>query len=388
MELKNKNFLIIGAGITGISLARLLVDEDAQYVKIIDMKNHIGGNTYDYKNENGFMIHKYGPHIFHTNYDEVINLLSRFSTFHNFTHQVLVKYEDKLIPLPINETSINAISHDKDLFSKLKEVYKNQKEVSILQLLNNNDNNIKYLGELVYKNIYENYTMKMWDIPANKIDQNVLNRLKVVLSNEWNYFINDKFVAIPKDGWTSMMQRMLNHKKIDLYLNYDYKETYNLKSLQLLLKNKVYDAIFFTGMIDELFDFKYGKLPYRSLEFKFEYFNDIDDFQPTSVVNYPSDKELTRITEYKKLCNQLDLKGTVISKEYPGAYDINSKRFNLACYPINNKDTLMLFNKYYSELKAMDENFFVVGRLGQYKYFDTDDAIYNSINIIKDILKK
>ena len=388
MELKNKNFLIIGAGITGISLARLLVDEDAQYVKIIDMKNHIGGNTYDYKNENGFMIHKYGPHIFHTNYDEVINLLSRFSTFHHFTHQVLVKYEDKLIPLPINETSINAISHDKDLFSKLKEVYKNQKEVSILQLLNNNDNNIKYLGELVYKNIYENYTMKMWDIPANKIDQNVLNRLKVVLSNEWNYFINDKFVAIPKDGWTSMMQRMLNHKKIDLYLNYDYKETYNLKSLQLLLKNKVYDAIFFTGMIDELFDFKYGKLPYRSLEFKFEYFNDIDDFQPTSVVNYPSDKELTRITEYKKLCNQLDLKGTVISKEYPGAYDINSKRFNLACYPINNKDTLMLFNKYYSELKAMDENFFVVGRLGQYKYFDTDDAIYNSINIIKDILKK
>ncbi|MBO7043484.1 hypothetical protein J6W34_02940 [bacterium] len=185
-----------------------------------------------------------------------------------------------------------------------------------------------------------------------------------------------------------MMQRMLNHKKIDLYLNYDYKETYNLKSLQLLLKNNVYDAIFFTGMIDELFDFKYGKLPYRSLEFKFEYFSDIDDFQPTSVVNYPSDKELTRITEYKKLCNQLDLKGTVISKEYPGAYDINSKRFNLACYPINNKDTLMLFNKYYSELKAMDENFFVVGRLGQYKYFDTDDAIYNSINIIKDILKK
>ncbi|MBO6072405.1 NAD(P)-binding protein [bacterium] len=161
MELKNKNFLIIGAGITGISLARLLVDEDAQYVKIIDMKNHIGGNTYDYKNENGFMIHKYGPHIFHTNYDEVINLLSRFSTFHHFTHQVLVKYEDKLIPLPINETSINAISHDKDLFSKLKEVYKNQKEVSILQLLNNDDNNIKHLGELVYKNIYENYTMKM-----------------------------------------------------------------------------------------------------------------------------------------------------------------------------------------------------------------------------------
>ena len=388
MELKNKNFLIIGAGITGISLARLLVDQGAQYVKIIDMKNHIGGNTYDYKNENGFMIHKYGPHIFHTNYDEVINLLSRFSTFHHFTHQVLVKYEDKLIPLPINETSINAISHDKDLFSKLKEVYKNQKEVSILQLLNNNDNNIKHLGELVYKNIYENYTMKMWDIPANKIDQNVLNRLKIVLSNEWNYFINDKFVAIPQDGWTSMMQRMLNHKNIDLYLNYDYKETYNLKSLQLLLKNKVYDAIFFTGMIDELFDFKYGKLPYRSLEFKFEYFSDIDDFQPTSVVNYPSDKELTRITEYKKLCNQLDLKGTVISKEYPGAYDLNSIRFNLACYPINNKDTLMLFNKYYNELKAMHENFFVVGRLGQYKYFDTDDAIYNSINIIKDILKK
>ena len=388
MELKNKKFLVIGAGITGISIARLLVDNGAQYVKIIDIKDHIGGNTYDYKNENGFIIHKYGPHIFHTNYDEVIQLLSRFSNFHHFTHQVLVKYKNQLIPLPINETSIKAISSDKNIFLKLKLAYKDNKEVSIKQLLNNSDESIKQLGELIYKNFYENYTIKMWDITADKIDLNVLNRLKIVLSNEWNYFINDKFVGIPSAGWTSMMQRMLDHKNIDLYLNYSYKETYDINTLKLLLKNHVYDMVFYTGMIDELLDYKYGKLPYRSLDFKFEYFKDINDYQPASVVNYPADKTLTRITEYKKLCNQLELTGTVISKEYPGAYDINSKRFNLPYYPINNKDTLMLFSKYHEELKKIDPNFFVVGRLGQYKYFDTDDAVYNAIKIIKEICNK
>lgn len=380
MNLKDKNYLIIGAGISGISLARMLVDAGANKVKIVEQKSHIGGNCFDYKDKHGFYIHKYGPHIFHTSNQRIIEFITRFSKFNCFTHKVLVDYKGELIPFPINLTAIYKIIGNQNIKNELIDEFKAQKTVSIKQLLNSTNKDINKLGELIYKNIYENYTMKMWDIPADKIDLNVLNRVKINLTEEWNYFPDDNFVGEPTKGWTSMFQKMLEHKNIALYLNTNYKDVYNVQIFKQLLENKVYDAIFFCGMIDELFDFKYGELPYRSINFKFEYLPEINNYQPVSVVNYPADKHLTRITEYKKLTLQEDLSGTVIGKEYPGAYDKNSALFYNPCYPIKNLDTLQVYKQYHDELNKIP-NLYAIGRLGQYQYFDTDDAINNVMQI-------
>ncbi len=385
MQIQNKKFLIVGSGITAATLATLLSEHEAKEVKVIEKNNHLGGNVFDYQDANGFFIHKYGPHIFHTNYDEVINFVKKYSEFDLFTHQVLVKYQDQEIIFPINFDSIYQITKSQSIIEKLKKHFQKEEQVSIRQLMNVNDEEIKALADLIYKNIYENYTMKMWEISADKIDLNVLNRVKINLNHEWNYFPNDKFVGMPKKGWTNMIENMLNHKNIKVFLNYDYKETYNLTTFKMLLDYHVYDAIFYTGMIDELFNYEHEALPYRSLEFTFEYLKDTDSFQNASVVNYPADLHFTRITEYKKLTQQNNLKGTVIGKEYPGQYDSTSPRFFNPCYPISNIETTNTYNKYLQELKKV-KNLYCLGRLGQYKYYDTDDAIYSVLNFFKELI--
>lgn len=384
MNLENKQFLIIGAGVSGITMARLLADAGASKIKIIDKKSHIGGNCFDFKNEQGFLIHKYGPHIFHTNNEKVINFVTRFSEFDLFTHKVLVQYENEFIPFPINLNSIYDITHNDKIKHNLIKEFTGQKTVSIKQLLNSNDEEIKKLGNIIFKNIYENYTMKMWGISANEIDLNVLNRVKINLTEEWNYFPDDTFVGEPKHGWTNMFEKMLDHPNIEVYLNEDYKDRYSFEIFKQLLQNNVYDGIFFCGMIDELFNFKFGQLPYRSLNFEFTYLPDVNSFQPVSVVNYPAAKDFTRITEYKKLTNQLYLSGTVIGKEYPGSFDPSSKFFYNPCYPIKNLQTLNQYHLYYEELKKVD-HLYAIGRLGQYQYFDIDDAINSVMQLFETL---
>lgn len=383
MELTNKSYLIIGCGITGATLARLLVDHGAKYVKIIEAKSHVGGNVYDQYDDHHILYHVYGPHILHTNYEQVWKFVTTYTSMIKFRHQVLAAYQNELIPLPINLNSILLMTnHNYQLVNKLLSTYSNKQTITISQLVNCPDKQLSDLGQLIFANIYANYTQKMWHISANEIDKNVLNRLQINLNYQWDYFPNDKYTGVPASGYTAFIEKLINHPNIKVLLNHAMHDYYDLNALKLLLTNHVYDGIFYTGMIDSLFAFKYGHLPYRSLHFSFQYVN-YAPYQPASVINYPAHPLMTRITDYNFLLRQ-NLTHTVIGKEYPGEYNPADLAYNVPYYPINNKITRSMYLQYYQDLQNIP-HLYCVGRLGTYSYIDMDDSIYQCMQLIDQL---
>ena len=374
-----KTIEIFGSGISGCTMARLYAEKGYK-VNFYESKKNIGGNCYDFLDKEIY-VHKFGPHIFHTSNKDVINFVKKFAKFNGYKHRVLVNVKSKVIPLPINFQSI------KDLFGKksleiiklLKKNFKNKPFVTLYELMAIKDDVIQELAKFLYNNVYGNYTSKMWGVPLEKIDPNVISRVKIILSNVDNYFPEDKFQGLPSDGYTNMMKNMINHKNIKLFLNSKKQITFKGKNIYIdgiLNKNQ----IFYSGPIDQLLNFKFGVLPYRSLDIKFETIAK-ESFQDASVVNYPAHKSMTRISEYKKMTLQSS-KYTIISKEYPGKYDAKSKKFCNRYYPIHNKNSELIYKKYCNYLKKFS-NFHMLGRLAEYRYYDMDDAIANAISIFK-----
>lgn len=374
-----KTIEIFGTGISGCTIARLYAEKGYK-VNFYESKKNIGGNCYDFLDKEIY-VHKFGPHIFHTSNKDVINFIKKFAKFNGYKHRVLVNVKSKVVPLPINFQSI------KDLFGKksleiiklLKKNFKNKPFVTLYELMAIKDDIIQEFTKFLYNNVYGNYTSKMWGVPLEKIDPNVISRVKIILSNVDNYFPEDKFQGLPSDGYTNMMKNMINHKNIKLFLNSKKQITFKGKNIYIdgiLNKNQ----IFYSGPIDQLLNFKFGVLPYRSLDIKFETIAK-ESFQDASVVNYPAHKSMTRISEYKKMTLQSS-KYTIISKEYPGKYDAKSKKFCNRYYPIHNKNSELIYKKYCNYLKKFS-NFHMLGRLAEYRYYDMDDAIANAISIFK-----
>ena len=374
-----KTIEIFGTGISGCTIARLYAEKGYK-VNFYESKKNIGGNCYDFLDKEIY-VHKFGPHIFHTSNKDVINFVKKFAKFNGYKHRVLVNVKSKVVPLPINFQSI------KDLFGKksleiiklLKKNFKNKPFVTLYELMAIKDDIIQEFTKFLYNNVYGNYTSKMWGVPLEKIDPNVISRVKIILSNVDNYFPEDKFQGLPSDGYTNMMKNMINHKNIKLFLNSKKQITFKGKNIYIdgiLNKNQ----IFYSGPIDQLLNFKFGVLPYRSLDIKFETIAK-ESFQDASVVNYPAHKSMTRISEYKKMTLQSS-KYTIISKEYPGKYDAKSKKFCNRYYPIHNKNSKLIYKKYCNYLKKFS-NFHMLGRLAEYRYYDMDDAIANAISIFK-----
>lgn len=374
-----KTIEIFGTGISGCTIARLYAEKGYK-VNFYESKKNIGGNCYDFLDKEIY-VHKFGPHIFHTSNKDVINFVKKFAKFNGYKHRVLVNVKSKVVPLPINFQSI------KDLFGKksleiiklLKKNFKNKPFVTLYELMAIKDDIIQEFTKFLYNNVYGNYTSKMWGVPLEKIDPNVISRVKIILSNVDNYFPEDKFQGLPSDGYTNMMKNMINHKNIKLFLNSKKQITFKGKNIYIdgiLNKNQ----IFYSGPIDQLLNFKFGVLPYRSLDIKFETIAK-ESFQDASVVNYPAHKSMTRISEYKKMTLQSS-KYTIISKEYPGKYDAKSKKFCNRYYPIHNKNSELIYKKYCNYLKKFG-NFHMLGRLAEYRYYDMDDAIANAISIFK-----
>lgn len=381
----NKKINIIGAGLSGCVLARLFADS-GWIVNLYEKNNHIGGNCYDYKNEHNILIHKYGPHIFHTDNDEVWNFLNRFTKFNNYVNKVLVCIDEKLIQMPINLNSVNLLFPEKykEFISKINIFFPNKSFVTIKELLSINDKTISEISNFIYKNIYKNYTEKMWGKSIEEVDNSVLERVKINLNKEWNYFANDKYQGLPIDGYTTMLENIINHKNIFLFLNCDPTKNMDFNNNKITINGKN-ELIIYSGMIDCLFKYKFDVLPYRSLNIKFETYNK-KSYQESAVVNFPSHPTMTRITEYKKMTFQ-DSDYTTISKEFPGEYNKNSLEFNVPFYPINNDETKKIFDKYFTESKKY-KNLFLIGRLGLYKYFDMDDCIEECFVLFKNIINK
>ena len=363
--------LVVGCGISGAVIARILA-EDGQNVLIIDKKEHIAGNIYDYKDENGICIHKYGSHIFHTNNEKVWKFLNKFSSFNTYMHKVIAIIDGIETTIPFNFNTLYDVfpqTMAKRLEEKLLEKFEYNTKVPILEFQKQDDKDLKFLSEYVYEKVFLHYTSKQWGKNPNEIDSAVTARVPVYISKDNRYF-QDKYQGIPLGGYTKMIENILAHPNIKVALNTDYNSF-------IKHTNNDFEKVFSTISIDEFFNYKYGELPYRSVNFKFETHN-CEFYQNNSVVNYPCNYDFTRIHEYKYYLNDKSEK-TVIAKEYSENF-INGK--NERYYPIVNDNNLALYEKYKKEIP---ENTYFLGRLGDYKYYDMDKAVERAIHLYEGI---
>ncbi len=352
------NFLIIGAGFAGSVLAERIASQLDQKVLIVDKRNHIGGNAYDYYNEEGILVHKYGPHIFHTNSKEVFDYLSQFTEWREYQHRVLASVDGQLLPIPINLDTINKLYNFNFSSDEMKS-YLNQVKVEIEHITNSEEQVISKVGKDLFEKFFKYYTKKQWDLWPSELDASVTARLPIRYNRDNRYF-TDKYQVMPKYGYTKMFEKMLDHPNIHIMLNTDFKDVVN---------EIRYDKLIFTGPIDEYFGYKYGKLPYRSLKFEFETL-DLNFYQPVGTVNYPNEYDFTRITEFKHLTGQKHEKTTIV-KEYPSSEGD-------PYYPIPRPQNEKIYQKYKTEADQL-KNVFFVGRLGTYKYYNMDQVVAQAL---------
>ena len=368
--------IIVGSGFSGSTMARLIAEKLDEKVVVVDKKDHIAGNSYDYRDENGIMIHKYGSHIFHTNNEKVWSFLKQFTDFNTYMHEVVGILDGIEAQIPFNFTTLYQVFPEtlaKRLEEKLLKKFEYNKKVPILEFQKQDDEDLKFLAEYVYEKIFLNYTTKQWGVSPKDVDGAVTARVPVYLSKDNRYF-QDKYQGIPLEGYAKLVEKMLDHPNIEVVLNKDFAEF--KKENSDLVKNA---RIFYTGSIDEFFDYKLGKLPYRSVNFKFETHNR-DFYQTHACINYPNNYDFTRIHEYKHYLNDKSEK-TVIAKEYSEFFELGK---NERYYPIASEENAKLYQKYLDEAKNLKDVYFF-GRLGDYKYYNMDLAVARAIELFEEV---
>ena len=382
--------LVIGAGMAGAICARELAERGGKKVLVLERRDHVGGNAYDCFDQAGVLIHRYGPHIFHTNDKRVYDYLSRFTPWLSYQHQVVANIPAENgrmeMPVPFNLVSMRAaFGKEKadSLAKRLIAAYGVEKKVTILELRQNPDPEIAALADYVYEHVFVHYTMKQWGQRPEDIDPNTTARVPVFLSEDCRYF-QDTYQGMPKEGYTPMFERMLDHPDITVELNVDAGERLTLADGGALLDGESFDGtVIYTGAADELFSCKYGRLPYRTLTFQFET-HPVDYWQSHGTVNYTVDQDYTRITEFKYLTGQ-ELPGvTTIMKEYSSAY--TGAAGEIPYYAIINEDNNALYAKYKAEADRFPR-FHLLGRLAEYKYYNMDAIAARALALCDDLLK-
>lgn len=362
--------LVVGAGFSGATIAALIANRLDEEVVVIDKKDHIAGNCYDFKDENNIMIHKYGSHIFHTNSEKVWEFVRHFTKFNTYMHKVYAVIDGVETTIPFNFNTLYDVfpaTLARRLEIKLLKKFELNKKVPILEFQKQDDEDLKFLANYVYEKVFLHYTNKQWGTSPEDVDSAVTARVPVYLSKDNRYF-QDKYQGIPTEGYTKLVEKMLDNKNIEVELNTDFKG----------IKGD-FKRIFYTGAIDEYFNYRIGQLPYRSVRFEFETY-DREFYQRNSVVNYPCNYDFTRIHEYKHYLNDKSDK-TVIAKEYSENFVIGS---NERYYPIPKDENTKLYNQYL-ELAKKEQNVYFLGRLGDYKYYDMDKAILRAIELFEEV---
>ena len=354
------DYLIVGAGFAGSVLAERLANGSGKKVLICDKRPHIAGNAYDFYNDEGVLVHKYGPHIFHTNSAEVFDYLGRFTEWREYQHRVLANVDGMLVPMPINLDTINKLYGLNLTAFEMEEFLEKQAE-KVEHIRTSEDVVVSKVGRELYQKFFRNYTRKQWGLDPSELDASVTARVPTRTNRDDRYF-TDVFQAMPKHGYTRMFEKMLDHPNIKIMLNCDYREIAN---------DIPYREMIYTGPVDAFFDYRYGKLPYRSLEFKHET-HDTEQFQVAPVINYPNDQQYTRITEFKYLTGQ-EHKKTSIVYEYPRAEGD-------PYYPIPRPENAELYNKYKALAETRPDVHFV-GRLATYKYYNMDQIVAQALTV-------
>jgi UDP-galactopyranose mutase len=352
------DWLVVGAGFAGSVLAERLATQANQRVLICDVRSHVGGNAYDHYDEAGILVHRYGPHIFHTNSGDVFEYLSQFTQWRPYEHRVLASVDGMLVPLPINLDTINTL-YNLDLCADEAEAWLAARGEPCGRIQTSEDVVISKVGRDLYLKFFRNYTRKQWGLDPSELDASVTSRVPTRTSRDARYF-TDTYQAMPLHGYTRMFERMLAHPNVKVLLNTDYREVESFLS---------YERLAYTGPIDEFFDFQYGKLPYRSLEFRFET-HDRPVFQPAPVVNYPNEHLYTRVTEFKYLTGQEHPKTTLVY-EYPRAEGD-------PYYPVPRPENGELYGRYKELADALEDVVFA-GRLATYRYYNMDQVVAQAL---------
>jgi UDP-galactopyranose mutase len=352
------DYLIVGAGFAGSVLAERLANGSNKKVLICDKRPHIAGNAYDYYNEEGILIHKYGPHIFHTNSKDVFDYLTNFTEWREYQHRVLANVDGMLLPMPINLDTINKLYGLNLTAFEVEEFFKKVAE-PVENVRTSEDVVVSKVGRELYEKFFKNYTKKQWDLDPSELDASVTSRVPTRTNRDDRYF-TDVYQAMPKHGFTKMFENILDSPNIKVMLNCDYREIANEIS---------YREMIYTGPVDSFFNYRYGKLPYRSLEFKHET-HDKEQFQSAPVVNYPNEQAYTRITEFKYLTGQ-EHKKTSVVYEFPQAEGD-------PYYPIPRKENADIYANYKALADAETDVHFV-GRLATYKYYNMDQIVAQAL---------
>ncbi|UOQ78454.1 UDP-galactopyranose mutase [Hymenobacter sp. 5516J-16] len=361
------DYLIVGAGFAGSVLAERLATRSNKKVLIVDKRSHIAGNAYDHYNEEGILVHKYGPHIFHTNSKDVFEYLSNFTDWRPYEHRVLASVDGQLVPMPINLDTINKL-YGLSLNSFEVEQFLESLAEQVPVIKTSEDVVVSKVGRELYEKFFRNYTRKQWGMDPSELDKSVTSRVPTRTNRDDRYF-TDTYQAMPLHGYTRMFERMLDHPNIKVMLNTDYHDIVDFIPFKEMI---------FTGPVDEYFDFKYGKLPYRSLEFKHETLNQ-ENYLAAPVVNYPNDNLYTRITEFKALTGQKHPKTSIVY-EYP-------KAEGDPYYPVPRLENAELYNKY-KKLADETPNVHFVGRLATYKYYNMDQVVAQALTLYKKLTEK
>ena len=383
-----KKCVVVGTGFSGAILARKIAEELNKPVIVLEKRPHVGGNMYDETDEHGILVQRYGPHVVVTNEWSVIRFLSQYAEMLPHTVKELSYMDDQYVRLPFNFESIQQIlgfEKAEPVINKLRREFKGRARVPIRELCDCADADISCFGNLLFEKSFRTYCAKQWDVDPAKLDISIMGRSAIAMGYDERY-MNKDFQFLPRGGFTKMFENMLDHPNITVRTNCDALEHLHIdeQQHQILLDGSPVELLVYTGAVDELFDVKYGELPYRSLDIRYEWF-DQDKIYPEKIISYPQAPGYTRRTEYKFMMEDPSAaEGTTIATEYPVPYVKGGQ--HAPYYPVITEDTKKRYAMYLQEATTY-ENLFLCGRLAEFKYYNMDDCILHALKVFEEIRK-
>lgn len=378
--------IVVGSGFSGSILARKIAEELGRKVLIVEKRSHIGGNMYDEVDEHGVLIQRYGPHFLNTNKYFIIRYLSQYAELFPFATELLSFIDGRYVRLPFNfETVQQLIGPEKSegLLAKLRETFRGRDRVPILELVDHTDPEIRDYGSLLFEKAYRTYTGKMWGLSPEKIDKYVLDRVPMAMNYDRRY-LNKDFQYLPIKGFAKLFENLLDHPNITVSLNTDVLEHLELSGDKVWYDGEPVQCLIYTGAIDELFNRKYGALPYRSLDIRYNY-SEENSVLPAQIVSYPQAEGYTRSTEYRKIMYDASAaRGSVVATEYPLAYDPTAEVGNIPYYPVVTQESSALYQHYLKEASQY-KRLFLCGRLAEFKYYNMDVCIEHALEYFENI---
>ena len=380
------DIIVVGCGFSGAILARKIAEELDNIVLVVEKRSHIGGNMYDEKDEHGILIQKYGPHFLNTNKYSIIKYLAQYAELFPFAVQLLSYIDGRYVRLPFNFETVQQLigpEQAESLLYKLRIAFFGRDRVPVLELVDHSDPVISAYGNLLFEKAYRTYTSKMWGLQPEQIDKYVLDRVPMAMGYDGRY-LNKDFQYLPKDGFTRLFENLLNHPNITVCLNTDALDHLELFDGETRYDGMAVKCLIYTGAIDELFGRKYGSLPYRSLDIRYEFLEQTSVL-PTQIVSYPQAVGYTRSTEYRKIMyDDSEVHGSVVATEYPLDYVPGAEVGGIPYYPVVTADSSALYKKYLGEVSRY-KNLFLCGRLAEFKYYNMDVCIEHALAYFEDV---